>query len=119
MSRFIRRSAMALPALLIAPVTAAALALPAQAATTWSAALPLPFGVGSQGFAENASGMQPGGTWSAPVNVSTDPFGGPVIGMDGSGNAIVAWTGGGKQIRTASLPAGGNWTAVDTLGPGG
>ena len=29
MSRFIRRSAMALPALLIAPVTAAAVALPA------------------------------------------------------------------------------------------
>ena len=184
MSRFIRRSAMALPALLIAPVTAAALALPAQAASTWSAALPLPFSVGSQGFAENAAGLQvaasttgpqgessvvvsssangqtwsaartidpgenpavaiapngravvaweggpatapviqasvlpPGGTWSAPVNVSTDTFGGPVIGMDGSGNAIVAWTGGGKQIRTASLPAGGNWTAVDTLDP--
>jgi hypothetical protein len=184
MSRFIRRSAMALPALLIAPVTAAALALPAQAASTWSAALPLPFSVGSQGFAENASGMQvaasttgaqgessvvvsfsatgltwsaprtvdpgenpavaiapngravvaweggpvtapviqasvlpPGGTWSAPVNVSTDTFGGPVIGMDGSGNAIVAWTGSAKQIRTASLPAGGNWTAVDTLDP--
>ena len=183
MSRFIRRSAMALPVLLIAPVTAAAVALPAQAAT-WSAALPLPFGVGSQGFAENASGMQvaasttgsqgessvvvassangvtwsapltidagenpavaiapsgravaaweggpatapviqasvlpPGGTWSAPVNVSTDAFGGPVIGMDGSGNAIVAWTGGGKQIRTASLPAGGSWTAVNTLDP--
>ena len=146
---------------------------------------PLPFAVGSQGFAENASGAQvaasttgaqgassivvaasatgltwsapltlgpgenpavaiapngravaaweggpvtapviqasvqpPGGTWSAPVNVSIDAFGGPVIGMDGSGNAIVAWTGGGKQIRTASLPAGGSWTAVNT-GPGG
>jgi hypothetical protein len=184
MSRFIRRSAIALPALLIALTTGAAVALPAQAASTWSAALPLPFGVGSQGFAENASGMQvaasttgaqgessvvvatsstgltwsapltldagenpavaiapsgravaaweggpataaviqasvrpPGGTWSAPVNVSTDAFGGPVIGMDGSGNAIVAWTGGGKQIRTASLPAGGSWTAVDTLDP--
>ncbi len=37
--------------------------------------------------------------------------------MDGSGDAIVAWTGGGKQIRTVSLPAGGNWTAVDTLDP--
>jgi hypothetical protein len=184
MSRFIRRGAIALPVLMIVPITIAAVALPAQAASTWSAALPLPFGVGSQGFAENASGMQvaasttgsqgessvvvatsanavtwsapltidtgenpavaiapsgravvaweggpatapviqasvrpPGGTWSAPVNVSTDAFGGPVIGMDGSGNTIVAWTGGGKQIRTASLPAGGNWTAVDTLDP--
>jgi len=37
--------------------------------------------------------------------------------MDGSGNAIVAWTGGGRQIRTASLPAGGSWTAVHTLDP--
>ena len=64
-----------------------------------------------------ASVLPPGGTWSAPVNVSTDAFGGPVIGMDGSGNAIAAWTGGGKQIRTASLPAGGSWTAVDTLDP--
>jgi hypothetical protein len=63
-----------------------------------------------------ASVRAPGSsTWSAPVNVSTDTFGGPVIGMDGSGNTIAAWAGGAGEIRTASLPAGGSWTAVDTL----
>jgi hypothetical protein len=62
-----------------------------------------------------ASVLAPGGTWSAPVNVSTDALGGPAIAMDGSGNTIVAWRGGSGQIRTASLPAGGSWTAVSTL----
>jgi hypothetical protein len=179
----------ALPALMIALGTGAAVALPAQAASTWPAPAPLPVAAGSQQFAENAAGAQvvtwstynettfltsvevrtsangatwsapvtlttgtdagpapvatiapngrivvawvggpatasviqssvrpPGGTWSAPVNVSTDTFGGPVIGMDGSGNAIVAWLGGNRQIRTASLPASSTaWTAVTTL----
>ncbi len=193
MHRFTRRSALvALPALLIALGTGAAAALPAQAASTWSAPAPLPAAAGSQQFAENAAGAQvvtwstynettfltsvevstsangltwsapvtlttgsnaapapvaaiapngrvvvawvggpttasviqssvlpPGGTWSAPVNVSTDAFGGPLIGMDGSGNAIVAWLGGSRQIRTASLPAASTtWTAVATLDTG-
>ena len=65
-----------------------------------------------------SSVLPPGGTWSAPVNVSTDAFGGPVIGMDGSGNAIVTWLGGNREIRTASLPASSTtWTAVNTLDP--
>jgi hypothetical protein len=190
MHRFTRRNAIVvLPALLIALGTGAVVALPAQAASAWSAPAPLPAGAGSQQFAENAAGAQvvtwstynestfltsvevstsangltwsapvtlttssdagpapaaaiapngrvvvawlggpatasviqssvlpPGGTWSAPVNVSTDAFGGPVIGMDGSGNAIVAWLGAGREIRTASLPATSTtWTAVDTL----
>ncbi len=54
MSRFIRRGAAALPALLIACGTSAAMALPAQAASTWSAPVTLPAGVGSASFAENA-----------------------------------------------------------------
>jgi hypothetical protein len=186
MHRVIRRSAIvALPALLIALGAGAAVTLPAQAASTWSAPAPVPAGR----FAENAAGAQavtwssinettfltsvevstsangltwsapvtlttgsdaapapvvavapngrvvvawtggpstgpvvqssvlpPGGTWSAPVNVSTDIFGDPVLGMDGSGNAIVAWLGGNRQIRTASLPASSTtWTAVNTL----
>jgi hypothetical protein len=190
MHRFTRRSALfALPVLLIALGTGVAAALPAQAASTWSAPAPLPAGAGSQQFAENAAGAQvvtwstynettflasvevstsangltwsapvtlttgsnaapapvaaiapngrvvvawvggpttapviqssvlpPGGTWSAPVNVSTDDFGAPVIGMDGSGNTIVAWLGGQREVRTASLPAASiTWTAVDTL----
>ena len=63
-----------------------------------------------------SSVLPPGGTWSAPVNVSTDIYGDPVIGMDGSGNAIVTWLGGGREIRTASLRASSTtWTAVNTL----
>jgi hypothetical protein len=72
----------------------------------------------STGAVVQSSVLPPGGTWSAPVNVSTDIFGDPVIGMDGSGNAIVTWLGGSRQIRTASLPAAGTtWTAVTTLDP--
>jgi hypothetical protein len=47
--------------------------------------------------------------------VSDDASGGPVIGIDGSGNAIAAWAGGSGAILTASLPAGGKWTRVTTL----
>jgi hypothetical protein len=189
MSRFIRRGAVALPALLIACGTSAAVALPAQAASTWSAPITLPAGVGSASFAENASGAQiavtgtgpqvssstngqtwsapvtiaaggtdaavalaangravavwhggtatapvlqasteatPGGTWSAPVTIGALNVGAqaPLIGMDGSGNAVVAWTGATSaktlgSIFTASLPAGGTWTAVKTLAAGG
>ena len=44
----------------------------------------------------------------------------PVIAIDGSGNAVVAWSGAPATtvlgpIFTASLPAGGSWTAVKTL----
>jgi hypothetical protein len=189
MSRFIRRSAAALPALLIACGTSAAVALPAQAASTWSAPVTLPAGVGSASFAGNASGAQiavtgtgpqvssstngrtwsapvtiaaggtdaavalaangravvvwhggtatapvlqasteatPGGAWSAPVTIGALNVGAqaPLIGIDGSGNAVVAWTGATSpktlgSIFTASLPAGGTWTAVKTLAAGG
>lgn len=184
MHRFIPRGAVALPALLIALGTSAAVAIPAQAASTWSAPVSLPAGVGSGGFAVNASGEQiavtgpgpqvssstngttwsapvtigqggsggavalaangravvvwqggtasapvlqastqatPGGAWSAPVtigaNASDQP---PVIGIDASGNAIIAWAGatGPKTlgpVYTASLPAGGTWTAETAL----
>jgi hypothetical protein len=191
MPRFIPRVAFGLPVLLIALGTSAAVALPAQAAGTWSAPTALPAGVGSAegtgGFAENASGTQiavtgtgpqisssangqtwsapvtiaaggtgaavalaangravvawdggtatapvieastqaPGGTWSAPVTIGALTAGAraPVIGIDGSGNAIVAWSGstGIKtlgSVFTASLPAGGKWTAVKTLATG-
>ena len=180
MSRFIRRSAAALPALIVAIGTSAAVALPAQAASTWSAPITLPAGVGSAAFAENASGAQiavtgtgpqvsssangktwsapvtvatggtdaangravvvwhggtatapvlqasteaaPGGAWSAPVTISTLNVAAqaPLVSIDGSGNAIVAWSGATATnvlgaINTASLPAGGAWTAVKTL----
>lgn len=63
-----------------------------------------------------ASVRAPGGTFSAPVVVSPNT-GRPVIGMDGSGNAIAAWAHMNliQPVETASLPAGGTWTAVHTL----
>ena len=65
----------------------------------------------------SASVRPPGGSWSAPVVVSTVP-GHPVIQMDGSGNAIAAWasTSLNSPVATASLAANSTtWTAVQTL----
>ena len=61
-----------------------------------------------------ASVRPPGGQWSTPVTVGGGDSA-PVIGIDGSGNAIAAWAGGLGAIDTASLPAGGRWTKVKTL----
>ena len=63
-----------------------------------------------------ASVRLPGGMWSQPVIVSPHS-GHPVIGMDGSGNAVAAWAPLNltQPVETASLPAGGKWTAVRTL----
>jgi hypothetical protein len=180
MSRFIPRGAFALPALLMALGTSTAVALPAQAAGSWSPPVQLPGSCGGS-VAVNAAGAQaaagyqqnvqvctsadgqtwsapvtlapgvspavaiardgravavweggtgtaatvqasvrpPGGQWSTAVTLSTDSFGGPVIGIDGSGNAITAWAGSSGAILTASLPAGGKWTRVTTLAPRG
>ena len=186
MSRSIRRLRLALPALLIALGAGTALAVPAQAASSWSPPVQLPAGCVSSGsvpgLAVNAAGTEaaagsqlnadnsssvlvctsaggqtwpapatvgqgtspavalapdgravtaweggpftapviqasvrpPGGTWSAPVTVGTDARG-PLIGIDRSGNTIIAWAGGTGTIHTASLPAGGSWTPVQTL----
>jgi len=186
MSRSIRRLRLALPALLIALGAGTALAVPAQAASSWSPPVQLPAGCVSSGsvpgLAVNAAGTEaaagsqlnadnsssvlvctsadgqtwpapatvgqgtspavalapdgravtawaggpfnapviqasvrpPGGTWSAPVTVGTDARG-PLIGIDRSGNAIIAWMGATGTIHTASLPAGGSWTPAQTL----
>jgi hypothetical protein len=47
-------------------------------------------------------------------NQSTD------IGIDGPGNAIAIWQGGGSQsiIQSAVLPFGGSWTAAETVSQG-
>jgi hypothetical protein len=178
MSRFISRGAFVLPALLIALGTSTGVALPAQAAGSWSLPVQLPGSCGGS-VAVNAAGAQvtagfsnasmsvqvctsaDGQTWSAPVTLShgvspavaiapngravavweggsgtaatlqasvrppagqwstavtlaTD-YGQPVIGIDGSGNAIAAWVAANGAIDTASLPAGGAWTRVQTL----
>ena len=186
MSQSIHRLRLALPASLIALGAGAALAVPAQAASSWSPPVQLPAGCVSSGSvpglavnaagAEAAAGSQlnagnsssvlvctsadgqawpapatvgqgasaavalapdgravtawsggpytapviqasvrpPGGTWSAPVTVGTDARG-PLIGIDRSGNAIIAWMGATGTIHTASLPAGGSWTPAQTL----
>ena len=186
MSRSIRRLRLALPASLIALGAGTALAVPAQAASSWSPPVQLPAGCVSSGsvpgLAVNAAGTEaaagsqlnadnsssvlvctsadgqtwpapatvgqgasaavalapdgravtawdggpytapviqasvrpPGGTWSAPVTVGTDARG-PLIGIDRSGNAIIAWMGATGTIHTASLPAGGSWTPAQTL----
>ena len=68
----------------------------------------------------------PGGAWSAPVTIGALNVGAqaPLLGIDGSGNAVVAWTGATSakslgSIFAASLPAGGTWTAVKALATGG
>ena len=57
-----------------------------------------------------------GGSWSAPVVVST-VAGHPLIGMDAGGNAIAVWAGTtlSTPVATASLPSNGHWTAAKTL----
>ena len=57
-----------------------------------------------------------GGSWSVPVLVST-VAGHPLIGMDGGGNAIAVWAGTtlATPVATATLLAGGSWTAAKTL----
>ncbi len=139
MHRFTRRSAIvALPALLIALGTGAIMALPAQAASTWSAPAPLPAGAGSQQFAENAAGAQVvtwstynettfltsvevstsanGLTWSAPVTLTTGTDAGPapVATIAPNGRVVVAWAGGpatASVIQSSVLPPGGTWSA--------
>jgi hypothetical protein len=178
MSRFIPRGVFALSTSLIALGTSTAVALPAQAAGSWSPSVQLPGSCGGS-VAVNAAGAQatagfgnadmsvqvctsvdgqtwsapvtlaqgvspavaiardgravvvweggsgtaptlqasvrpPGGQWSTAVTLATD-YGQPVLGIDGSGNAIAAWVAANGAIDTASLPAGGRWTAVKTL----
>jgi hypothetical protein len=52
-----------------------------------------------------ASVRPPGGQWSTAVTLATD-YGQPVIGIDGSGNAIAAWVAAtARSTPPASRPA--------------
>jgi hypothetical protein len=66
-----------------------------------------------------ASVRPPGGSWGAPVTLSTElnwGAGGLVLGMDGAGNAIAAWVGFyADASHYAVLPAGGTWGPARTL----
>ncbi len=64
----------------------------------------------------------PGGSWGAPVTLSTELYfggGGLVLGMDGSGNAVAAWVGSyADASHYAVLPAGGSWGPAQELSNG-
>jgi len=66
-----------------------------------------------------ASVRPAGGSWGAPVTLSTElnwGAGGVTLGMDGSGNAIAAWVGFyADASHYAVLPAGGRWGPAQTL----
>ncbi len=107
-----------------APVTVAAggtdaavaLAANGRAVMVWHG------GTSTAPLLEASTQAMPGGTWSSPVTVAAINVGAqaPIIGIDGLGNAVVAWSGATTStvlgpISTASLPAGGTWSAVKTL----
>jgi hypothetical protein len=66
-----------------------------------------------------ASVRPAGGSWGAPVTLSTElnwGAGGVALGMDGSSNAIAAWVGFyAGASHYAVLPAGGGWGPAQTL----
>ena len=73
----------------------------------------------STGSATLEAAVHPaGGSWGAPVTLSTSVGGGLVLGADGSGNVIAGWVGSGDDVTDAVLPAGSSsWgpaTAVST-----
>jgi hypothetical protein len=63
-----------------------------------------------------ASVRSPDGAWIPSVQVSPDS-GRPSLGIDGAGDAIAVWAS-AAGVETASLPAGGTWSAVRILGVG-
>jgi hypothetical protein len=73
-------------------------------------------------YVVQAAVRTPGGSWGAPVTLSTDLYfggGGIVLGMDGSGNAIAAWVGNyADASHYAVLPAGGSWGPAQALSNG-
>jgi len=57
-----------------------------------------------------------GGSWGAPVTLSTALGGGLVLGVDGSGNVIAGWVGSGDDVTDAVLPAGSSsWGPATAL----
>jgi hypothetical protein len=57
-----------------------------------------------------------GGSWGAPVTLSTSLAGGLVLGVDGSGNVIAGWVGPGDDVTDAVRPAGSSsWGPATAL----
>ena len=136
MSFFIRRGGLALPALLIAIATGTALALPAQALTSWSPPVQLPGACGTAlavnaagaevaaGYQQTASGSMSvqvctsadGQSWSAPVTLGQGVI--PSVAIAPDGRAIVAWEGASSNVYSVQAsvrPPGGQWAPAVTL----
>jgi hypothetical protein len=57
-----------------------------------------------------------GGSWGAPVTLSTALSGGLVLGTDGSGDVIAGWVSAGDDVTDAVLPAGSStWGPATAL----
>jgi len=73
----------------------------------------------SCGYIVQAAVRPSGGSWGAPVTLSTHlqfDRGGPVLGMDGSGNVIAAWADIlDQEVTYAVLRAGGGWGPAQTI----
>jgi hypothetical protein len=137
MFRFIRRSRLALPALLIALGYGTAVALPAQAASTWSPPVQLPAAGCGGSVAVNASGAEvaagyqqntdntitvsvctstDGHTWSGPVSLGQGVS--PSVAIAPNGRAVAVWEGGPGTAATVAAsvrPPGGQWSTPVTL----
>jgi hypothetical protein len=87
-----------------------------HAVTLWGSAVGCP---SPCAYILQAAVRPPGGSWGAPVTLSSELYfggGGVVLGMDGSGNAIAAWVGSyADASHYAVLPAGGSWGPAQTL----
>ena len=98
------------------PHPALAMGPDGRAVALWGSTVGCP---ASCSYILQASVRPPGGSWGAPVTLSTElnwGAGGLVLGIDGSGNAIAAWVGFyADASHYAVLPAGGTWGPARTL----
>ena len=98
---------------------AVALSPDGHAVALWGSAVGCP---AACAYIVQAAVRPPGGSWGAPVTLSTELYfggGGLVLGMDGAGNAIAAWVGSfADESHYAVLPAGGSWGPAQTLSNG-
>jgi hypothetical protein len=90
-----------------------------HAVALWGSAVGCP---AACAYIVQAAVRPPGGSWGAPVTLSSELYfggGGIVLGMDGAGNAIAAWVGSyADASHYAVLPADGSWGPAQTLSNG-
>jgi hypothetical protein len=125
-----------LPASLIALGSGIALALPAQAASSWSPPVQLPGACGGSvavnaagaqvaaGFQQNADGgmsvqvctSTDGQNWPAPVTLGQGVS--PTVAIAPDGRAVAVWEGGpgtAATVQASVRPPGGQWSTAVTL----